>query len=169
MARVRVSTKIGAPPEEVWADIRDIGRHVEWMHDAESITFVTGQREGVGTRFTCETRVGPLHTSDRMVVTEWAHGERMGIRHEGVITGQGRFTLTPDGRGTCFTWEEELRFPWWLGGGFGAAVAAPVLARVWRRNLRALEQRFTPRPERRAGPVDRLRSAVLPARSRGCG
>ncbi len=142
MARVRVSTTIGAPPADVWADIRDIGRHVEWMHDAESITFSSGQREGVGTRFTCATRIGPLRTSDRMVVTEWAEGKQMGIRHEGVITGQGRFSLAPQGRGTHFTWDEELRFPWWLGGPIGAWAAAPLLAFVWRRNLRALARRF---------------------------
>jgi carbon monoxide dehydrogenase subunit G len=142
VARVRVSTTIDAPPPAVWGDLRNIDRHVEWMRDAVSITFGTDRREGVGTAFVCETRIGPFRTADRMVVTEWADCEVMGIRHTGVVTGSGRFTLAPAGAGTRVIWDEELRFPWWMGGPVGAAVAAPVLAAVWRRNLRALRQRF---------------------------
>ena len=145
MARVRVSTTIAAPPVQVWADIRHIDRHVEWMGDAVSITFTGQQREGVGASFACATRLGPFRTTDRMVVTEWADGERIAIRHVGAVTGEGAFTLAPDGNGTRFSWDEELRFPWWLGGAVGAAVAAPVLARVWRRNLEALRRRFDAR------------------------
>jgi Polyketide cyclase / dehydrase and lipid transport len=142
VARVRVSTTIDAPPAEVWADVRHIDRHVDWMRDAVSIAFTGEQREGVGCAFACATRIGPFRTTDHMVVTEWADGERIGIRHVGVVTGQGVFVLAPDGAGTRFTWDEDLRFPWWLGGPVGAALAAPVLARVWRGNLRALRRRF---------------------------
>ncbi|HZQ85914.1 MAG TPA: SRPBCC family protein [Acidimicrobiales bacterium] len=142
MARIRVSTTIDAAPAVVWEDLRHIDRHVEWMRDAVSIAFTSEQAEGVGTAFTCLTRVGPFRTSDRMVVTQWAEGAAMGIRHEGAVTGQGRFTLEPDGDGTRFTWAEELRFPWWMGGALGATVAAPVLKLVWRRNLRDLKGRF---------------------------
>ncbi len=142
MARVTVSTTIGAPPERVWADVSDISSHVEWMRDAVSITFDAPQRQGVGTSFVCATRVGPLRTNDRLRVTEWREGEVIGIRHEGAVTGEGRFTLAPDGEGTRFTWDEELRFPWWLGGSAGATVATPVLRAVWQRNLDALRRRF---------------------------
>jgi hypothetical protein len=142
VAHVRVSTTISAAPPDVWRDLRNIDRHVEWMRDAVSIAFSSDRHEGVGTAFVCETRIGPFRTTDRMVVTEWADGETMGIRHTGVVTGSGRFTLTPDGAGTRVIWDEELRFPWWMGGPVGAAVAAPLLAAVWRGNLRALRQRF---------------------------
>jgi hypothetical protein len=67
----------------------------------------------------------------------------MGVRHTGVITGDGRFTLEDVGdRRTMFAWEEVLRFPWWLGGPVGAFLGAPVLRFVWRRNLRNLSDRF---------------------------
>jgi hypothetical protein len=142
VTRIRVSTVVDAPPDEVWADVRHIARHVEWMHDAVSITFRSDTREGVGTTFDCATRVGPLRLTDRMVVTEWHPGEAIGIRHRGAVTGSGRFTIAPEGAGTRFTWDEELTFPWWLGGPVGGLVGGPLLGVVWRRNLRNLRRRF---------------------------
>jgi hypothetical protein len=141
--RIRVSTTIPAPPGRVWDDIRDIGSHVDWMEDALAIRFTGRSREGKGTRFVCDTRIGPFALSDSMVVTEWVAGRSMGIRHEGIISGVGRFTLAKRRRGTTrFTWTERLYFPWWLGGPLGARAARPVLRRVWKRNLRNLRDRF---------------------------
>ena len=75
-----------------------------------------------------------------MTITEWEPGTAMGVEHTGVVTGSGRFLLRPDGRGgTTFSWDEELRFPWWLGGALGELVGGLVLAAVWRRNLRGLK------------------------------
>ena len=136
--RIQVSTVIPAEPARVWDDVRNLASHVEWMADAESIRFTSVSTSGIGTTFDCETRVGPLHTTDRMEVTEWDEGRVIGVRHVGLVTGTGRFTLAPEGRGTRFTWDEELRVPWWLGG----RLAAPVLRFVWRRNLRTLRSRF---------------------------
>jgi hypothetical protein len=65
----------------------------------------------------------------------------MGIRHVGLVTGSGRFTLRrARGGRTRFTWEEKLRFPWWMGGPLGGALGARVLRRIWRRNLRNLKR-----------------------------
>ena len=129
----------------VWDDLRRIGSHAEWMADAESIEFVGDQREGVGTRFNCRTRVGPVHLTDRMVINEWDAPAVMGVRHEGVVAGAGRFVLEPasGGAATRLTWTERLRFPWWLGGSLGAAVGRPVLRRLWAANLVAFENRFS--------------------------
>ena len=76
---------------------------------------------------------------DPMVVTEWEPPGILGIRHAGVVTGSGRFTLAAAGGGTSFAWEEELVFPAWMGGAAGGAAAAPLLRRVWRRNLHNLK------------------------------
>jgi len=136
---IRVSTAIAARPDEVWADVRDLGSHVEWMADAEAIRFTSEARAGVGTTFDCDTKVGPFRLVDRMEVTEWVEGEVIGVRHVGLVTGTGRFTLTPEGGGTRFTWEESLAIPWWLGG----PAAAVALRLVWVRNLRKLRRRFS--------------------------
>jgi hypothetical protein len=61
------------------------------------------------------------------------------VRHTGVVSGVGRFVLRRSRRGrTRITWDERLRFPWWLGGPVAGLVAAPALRLVWRGNLRRL-------------------------------
>ena len=146
MSRVRVSTRIEASPRQVWRAIEDIGSHVEWMEDAVAIRFVSSRRRGVGTTFDCDTRVGPFSLVDRMEVTEWRPGRSMGIRHVGLVTGAGRFSLRRAMRGgTRFTWSEQLTFPWWMGGPVGAFVASPVLRHLWRRNLANLKRRVESR------------------------
>ena len=139
MARVRVRTRIDAPPRDVWRAIEDVTSHVSWMDDAVAIRLLPGPRAGVGTRFECDTRVGPFRMLDRMEVTEWRPRRTMAIRHHGLVTGSGRFTLRRHHRGTAFMWTERLRFPLWVGGPLGAVLAKPLLRRVWRRNLANLK------------------------------
>jgi hypothetical protein len=137
--RIRVGITIAAEPARVWSEIDDISRHVEWMKDAESIEFLSRREQGVDTTFVCVTRIGPFRTRDVMTVTEWKPRRVMGIRHEGVVRGQGRFTLRRKRGGrTRFTWRESLTFPWWAGGPIGALLAKPFLRHVWKRNLRRL-------------------------------
>jgi len=115
----------------VWRYLADIPGHVEWMADAASIR-VTGPG-----RFECETRVGPLRTLDRMEVVEWRPGRALGVRHEGLVKGTGRFALSWAGPGrTRFTWSEQLDLPWY----FAPPLARFVLKQVWRRNLRTLKR-----------------------------
>ena len=137
MQRIRVRRRLDAPLALVWRALADIGSHVRWMADAESITFTSDRREGVGTTFDCATKVGPIRLTDRMEVTEWSPRRAMAVRHVGIVTGEGRFTLRRRGpRRTEMTWEETLRFPWWLP----SRPAAWVLGLVWRANLRRFER-----------------------------
>jgi hypothetical protein len=139
MPRIRVRTRIAATPGEVWRVIEDVRSHVGWMEDAVAIRLTGPRTTGVGTTFECDTKVGPFRLLDRMEVTEWTARRSMGIRHQGLVTGSGRFTLRRRRGGTLFTWEERLRVPLWAGGALGGAVAKPVLRRVWRRNLANLK------------------------------
>lgn len=142
MPRIRVQTTIDAPPRAVWRRLADIADHVTWMADAAAIRFRGERRTGVGTTFECETRVGPLHTLDVMEVTAWREARELGVSHRGLFTGTGRFRLRRARRGrTTVTWDEDLRFPAWLGGPVGALAAGPILRAIWRRNLRRLASR----------------------------
>ena len=143
---VIVSIEIPAPRGEVWADVVDIAGHAGWMADAESIEFLGSQTEGAGTRVSVATRFGLLRTSDIMEFTAWEPPGRMAVHHTGLFTGTGEFTLEEAGPGaTRFTWREDVEFPWFLGGPIGARVARPMLAWVWRRNLKRLRARFSAR------------------------
>jgi hypothetical protein len=144
MARIRVSTMLDAPPQVVWDDVQHIASHPEWMADAVGIRFLTEQTSGVGTRFACDTRIGPLRLTDIMEITEWSPGKAMGVTHTGLVTGTGRFTLkSARGDRTQFQWREKLRFPIWMGGPLGAYASKPLLSWVWRRSMRNLQQRFS--------------------------
>ena len=156
MARIRTDVDVDADRDLVWAHLRDISRHVEWMRDAKAIRFQHEQRTGVGTTFECDTAVGPLRTTDVMTVTEWVEGERIGVHHRGVVTGEGAFVIDGlgDGSRTRVRWEERLRFPWWLGGRVGALVARPILRSIWARNLAGLARQIHAAvPGTDAGPI----------------
>ena len=106
------------------------------MSDAAAIEFIGPQRQGVGTRFACRTRVGIFTTNDVMEVTEWVENETISVRHTGLISGSGSFEIIRTPAGATFRWQEKLRFPLWLGGALTAAAAKPLLMRIWRKNLR---------------------------------
>lgn len=143
MSRLRVSVVLNAPPSQVWADVRNISSHVNWMNDAVAIRFTGPTTEGVGTTFDCDTKVGPIRLTDRMEVTSWVDGSEMGVRHVGIVTGSGVFQLRAKSKGrTKFTWTERLEFPWWMGGPVGALAAVPVLKLVWKRSMKNLAARF---------------------------
>ena len=145
MARITVSTTIDASPAEVWDAVADVGSHVEWMADAEEIRFTSPTTSGVGTTFECDTRVGPLRLTDLMEITRWQPGRAMGVRHVGLVTGEGEFTLSPAGgrfrrrSATRFEWSERLVFPWWMGGPVGGLVGGRIMGLIWKRNLARLK------------------------------
>lgn len=129
-----------ASPEVVWDALADLGSHSEWMRDAEEIVFTTDQTRGPGTVMEVETRVGPLRTLDVLEVTGWEEGTSIDVVHRGLVTGTGTLSVIPQGEGSNVDWDEDLTFPWWLGGPVTAWLARPVLAAIWRGNLRRLEE-----------------------------
>lgn len=142
MSSIQVSIDINAPVSRVWEIVEPVERHIDWMADAVAIRFQTEQTRGVGTTFFCDTKVGPIKLVDVMTITAWEPERVMGVKHTGVVTGTGEFTLTPLGDSTTrFTWTESLVFPWWLGGPLGALVGGQIVMKaIWRRNLRKLKQ-----------------------------
>ena len=145
MARITVSIELPATPARVWEVVEPIEEHTKWMADAVAIRFLNDQRRGVGTKFLCDTKVGPIRLTDHMEITAWEPERVMGVTHTGVVTGTGQFTIeqaTTAGH-SKFTWSEELHFPWWLGGAIGEVVGGSlVMKTIWRRNLKKLRALF---------------------------
>jgi tRNA A-37 threonylcarbamoyl transferase component Bud32 len=139
--KIDVAVDIAASRHQLWTYIADISTHAEWMHDAESIVFAGETRSGVGTEFDVRTKIGPLHTADRMTITEWIDNEAIGVDHKGIVTGSGQFSLTAIGDRTTFRWTEEIHLPWRFGGRLGEIVAKPLLTLIWKRNLTELKRR----------------------------
>ncbi len=146
MSDVTVSIDLDATPAEVWAIVEPIEDHTDWMADAVAIRFETEQTRGVGTKFLCDTKVGPIKLVDHMEITKWTPATAtqdgaMGVKHTGIVTGSGIFTIEPlaGGKRSKFTWKEDLDFPWYLGGRVGEFIGGKfVLSFIWKRNLRAL-------------------------------
>ena len=142
MSRITVSIELAASPARVWEIVEPVERHVDWMADAVAIRFTNSQTRGVGTTFDCDTNVGPIKLTDHMEITEWVPEKSMGVKHVGIVTGTGVFTIEPLGNGqySKFTWSEELTFPWWLGGPIGEVVGGNIVMKaIWRRNLKKLQ------------------------------
>ena len=137
---------IDAPLSAVWAEAIDFASHAEWMSDAADIDFATDQRSGVGTVLLVETRVGPLRTLDRFTITEIVEPSTVRGVHDGPVTGHATWTITESEDRTRFTWEEELRFPWFFGWRLGELVAKPIFLLLWRRNLERLRERVEAGP-----------------------
>jgi carbon monoxide dehydrogenase subunit G len=136
---IDLSTRVARPPDAVWQSLADISSHTRWMKDAVEIRFTSPAVAGIGATFECDTRVGPLRTTDRMEVVEWNEGRTIAIRHGGLVSGTGRFTIEPDGTSqTIIHWSESLKLPWRLGGPVGARFAKPLLRHVWQGNLARL-------------------------------
>jgi hypothetical protein len=147
MTRIAVSRTVPVAHDRVWAAIADLGSHTEWMKDAERIVFVHDQRRGKGTRMEVVTVVGPFRTIDVMEVVGWDEGHSIEVVHQGLVEGRGILSISPDGGDrTTVSWEEDLIFPWWLGGFITAWLARPVLAAIWRGNLLRLEETLVSSP-----------------------
>lgn len=142
-ADISVAQLVAAPLSVVWDDLASIDRHVEWMFDAAKITFHSEQRTGVGTTFDCLTAVGPLRTVDKMEITSWVEQQSIGVRHSGLVTGEGVISLRAvDEQHTEIRWTEQLSFPWYFGGPVGSTVAKPVMRTIWQSSLKAFAARF---------------------------
>jgi hypothetical protein len=139
MATIQISTQINASPQFLWEEMRHIDRHVNWMLDAVSITFLSTTTEGMGTKFTCLTKVGPFKTTDVMTITQWEDARTMGVEHVGLVKGTGSFQIAPSREGSTITWKESLTFPWWMLGSFGSLFASPILRLIWKKNLQNLK------------------------------
>jgi hypothetical protein len=117
---IKISLKIAAPIDKVWAAIADWESQGDWM--LQTRVWVTSDiRSGVGTSISALT--GPLVKSgfkfgllDKMVVTNWLPPRLCEVDHVGkIIKGTGKFELTDistkDAAATNFDWSETIKAP----------------------------------------------------------
>ncbi|MGA1478894.1 MAG: SRPBCC family protein, partial [Candidatus Actinomarina sp.] len=110
--RIEVSIIINKPLEVVWNEVKVMENHVNWMQDAEKIDFLSDNTFGLNTKMKVLTKVGPFTLNDVITVTEWKEMESIAVIHEGIVTGEGVFNLSPvDKQSTKFQWVETLKFP----------------------------------------------------------
>ena len=136
---IQISVNVSVSPQVLWEELRHINRHVNWMNDAVSITFISPTTEGVGTAFSCLTKVGPFKTTDQMTITQWEENKTMRVEHTGLVKGTGTFQIHPHGEGSTITWKESLSFPLFFLGPLGALAATPLLTYIWKKHLTNLK------------------------------
>ena len=139
VGRISVAIDIDAPPEAVWRVVEPVEDHVDWMATRRRSASPPSRREAWATTTVVDTKVGPLHVSDHMTITEWVEGEVIGVEHTGVVTGRAA-TLRRTGkaaRRSAGTRTSTSRGGW--AGWWARPSAAGSSSRVWRRNLQALK------------------------------
>jgi len=151
---IEVERAMPFPAERLWRELAAIERHVLWMADAVAIDRDGEGPWGVGSTFIAYTRVGPIGTRDRMRITSWNEGHGIGVAHEGFVRGEGVLAVVADGPDRArVRWSERLRLPGGPLGDLAGWCARPVLAAIWRGNLRRLEDLVA-----RGGPAPRAGS-----------
>lgn len=127
------------PLEEAWTVLLDWERQADWMLDADSVTVVSEQREGVGVRLAVRTLLfGIPAFTEPMEVIGWDPPRRLEIRHGSLVSGAGTWTLEPVEGGTRFTWREEIRLAAPLVGDLAATMYRPVMRWLMGRAMRGL-------------------------------
>jgi len=126
---------IARPAEAVWPYLVDWERLDRWMREASGFKVIGGQREGVGVEAEATIRIAGIRTRDRIRVSKWDPPVALEVTHLGWVKGTGYIELGPAEVGCHVFWREELFPPWGPLGGLGLRVFAPLMRRVFQRDL----------------------------------
>jgi hypothetical protein len=136
---IELEAELAGTPDVVWTLLTDWERQGDWMLEASDVEVVSTHRAGVGVEALATVRIAGISTRDRIRVDAWEPERHLGIAHLGWVRGRGDLRLEPAGaRRTRIRWREELVGPWGVLGGIGLRAVRPLMARVFRRDLRAL-------------------------------
>ena len=128
------------PPAEAWAVLMDWERQADWMLDADRVTVVSEQREGVGVRLAVRTRIlGFPAFTEPMEVTGWdaADAARDPAR---LARGRHRHVdaRAPSTAARAFTWREDIRLALPVVGELAATLYRPVMRVLMGRAMQGL-------------------------------
>jgi hypothetical protein len=158
---------IDAPPPIIWEFVSDPYRLAQWHAGYSSVSVLTTQQTGLGTRRRCAVTGGGKDVIEQ--ITAWVDG--LGYEYEFIEGGpyrlmRGRIRLQPgpDGTGVQWTVEYRPKGPFgllrdWLGGRkqFAAMMAASL--RELRQQVNALGLRMDDAYRARLGIQGRLNVA----------
>lgn len=138
---IEILETMPGPAEVVWALITDWEHQGDWMLEASSFEVTSPHREGVGVEAKATVRIAGIRTRDRVRVSMWEPPRILVIDHLGWVKGAGEIQLAPIREGTRIRWRETLFAPKALGpvGRLGLRLAAPLMRRIFRRDLRVLQ------------------------------
>jgi uncharacterized protein YndB with AHSA1/START domain len=136
--RIEVADLMPGSRETVWDLITDWEHQDDWMLEASDFLVTSEHREGVGVEALATIRIGGIRTRDRVRVSVWEPPERLVIEHVGWVRGRGDIRLTAADLDTRLTWVETLQAPLGIVGHLGLWLFAPLMRRIFRRDLRVL-------------------------------
>jgi uncharacterized protein YndB with AHSA1/START domain len=136
--RIEVADLMPGSREIVWDLITDWEHQDDWMLEASDFLVTSEHREGVGVEALATIRIGGIRTRDRVRVSVWEPPERLVIEHVGWVRGRGDIRLTAADLDTRLTWVETLQAPLGIVGHLGLWLFAPLMRRIFRRDLRVL-------------------------------
>jgi carbon monoxide dehydrogenase subunit G len=135
---IEVADLMPGPREIVWDLITDWEHQDDWMLEASDFLVTSDHREGVGVEALATIRIGGIRTRDRVRVSVWDPPERLVIEHVGWVRGRGDIRLTAADLDTRIVWLEALQAPLGIVGHLGLRLFAPLMRRIFRRDLRVL-------------------------------
>ncbi len=106
MPRLRVSTDISVPREDLWDFVNDFDRMTDWVTFADELTYLSDGEIGAGTIYREYGGVGPMSSESEWEITEFEPPHRqihvgdLGIMQPELtmtfeeLDGQTRFTQT---------------------------------------------------------------------------
>jgi hypothetical protein len=148
MALVRSVRQLDAPVERAWALVTDWPAHGRWIPlTTVSIDPDSQATQGLGTRFTGRTALGPIGFDDPMTVTVWQPpdddkaGRCRVVKRGRWLAGWAEIEVRPADGGSRLSWLEDVR-PRWT-----PRLADPVISRVGKllfdRTLRRLARELS--------------------------
>lgn len=137
---ITVGIDIDRPPDAIWPHLVDWENLHLWMQEARDFRVVSDRWEGVGVEAEARVRIAGLTSRDRIRVIRWEPPAILELAHLGWVKGTGYMELSPVERGTHLFWREELRPPWGILGAIGLRLLAPLMRRIFARDLRLLRE-----------------------------
>jgi carbon monoxide dehydrogenase subunit G len=136
---IELSETMPGPIDVVWELVTDWENLGDWQLEARDFTVISDQREGIGVVAEATVSIAGITTRDKVRVSGWEPPKRLGIEHQGWVSGAGEMHLTPIGKDrTHLFWREVLSPPLGVLGALGLTGFKPAMRRIFARDLRVL-------------------------------